>query len=104
MKTEDKEEQYTIQCCDFPKEAKFAGAHVTLREDWEEIKEDFMLKGLRAKFSQHHFLKDNLLATGGSILHEDSPWDKYWGYVKGEGKDRLGILLMQVREELRNDS
>ena len=84
-----------------PKEAKFAGYHVTLREDWEDIKESIMLAGLRAKFTQHSVLKEELLTTGDAILHEDSPWDKYWGYAKGKGLDRLGKLLMQVREEVK---
>lgn len=84
-----------------PGEAKFAGAHVTLRPGWEEIKEGIMLEGLRAKFTQYSDLKKKLLSTGNANLHEDSPWDKYWGYVKGKGQDRLGKLLMQVREELK---
>ena len=56
----------------------------------------------RAKFIQHPDLREKLLSTGDAILHEDSPWDKYWGYAKGGGLDRLGKLLMQVREELRH--
>jgi len=84
-----------------PREAKFAGYHVTLRPGWEEMKEGIMLEGLRAKFTQYPNLREKLLSTGDAKLHEDSPWDKYWGYAKGKGQDRLGKLLMQVREELK---
>lgn len=71
-----------------------------LKDDWEEIKVDIMLKGLRAKFSQNHELKEKLLATGDVIIHEDSPNDMFWGK---KGKDMLGKLLMQVRDELRHE-
>lgn len=103
MKTFNCEEQAMILHLLTPKDAKFAGYHVKLRPDWEKVKEEKMLKGLRAKFRQHPDLREKLLSTGDAVLHEDSPWDKYWGYVKGKGQDRLGILLMQVREELRNN-
>ncbi len=104
MKTIDPNDQEMIRKLETPKEAKFAGAHVTLRRGWEEEKEKWMLLGLYTKFSQHPDLKEQLLATGDAVLHENSPWDKYWGYVEGRGKDRLGQLLMQVREDLRNES
>ncbi len=100
MKTRDATEQEMIRNTPTPKEAKFAGYHVSLRPDWEEVKEDFMLKALKAKFSQHPDLAQKLLRTGSALLHENSPWDKYWGYAGGKGKDRLGVLLMQVRQEL----
>ena len=102
MKATTEEEQETIRALPTPKEAKFAGYHVQLRPDWEEVKDGVMLTGLYLKFTQHPDLKEKLLATGDAVLHEDSPWDKYWGYAKGKGKDRLGKLLMQVREELRS--
>lgn len=101
QKTLDPQERNMILQCLTPGEAKSAGYHVRLRPDWEEVKEEVMLKGLRAKFTQCPKLREYLLETGDAALHEDSPWDKYWGYAKGEGKDRLGKLLMQVREELR---
>ena len=68
------------------------------RKDWDEVKVDIMLKGLRAKFSDPH-LRNRLLATGDAVLHEDSPTDMFWGK---KGKDMLGKLLMQVREEIRD--
>lgn len=68
------------------------------RDDWESIRVSVMLEGLRAKFSQNMDLKDKLLATGESPIHEASPHDLYWGY---KGQDMLGKLLVQVRKELR---
>jgi len=97
-KSLDPEDQERIRNLQWASEAKKAGRHVKLREDWEEVKEDIMLKALRDKFSRYKRLKESLLATGDAILHEDSPTDMYWGI---KGKDRLGALLMQVRDELR---
>ena len=101
MKTRDPEEQAMIQDLATPKEAKYAGYHVTIRSDWEYVKEDIMLTALIAKFTQHEELGDKLVATGDAILHEDSPWDKYWGFVKGNGMNRLGVLIMELREGLK---
>ena len=95
------EERERIKSLATPQEARLAGRCVTLRPGWEEMKEGVMLEGLRAKFTKYPNLRRKLLSTGDAVLHENSPWDKYWGYAKGKGKDRLGILLMQVREELR---
>jgi ribA/ribD-fused uncharacterized protein len=73
-----------------------------LRKDWESVKEEIMLTGLRAKF-RDNFLRHRLISTGDEILIEDSPYDFYWGVGRdGTGKNRLGILLMQVREELNS--
>ena len=66
---------------------------------WEKDKIKVMLKGLRAKFENLE-LRKRLLDTGDAILHEDSPTDMFWGKY---GKDMLGKLLMQVREELKEE-
>ncbi len=76
-----------------------------IRKDWESIKENVMKDALRAKFSQHPKLKKLLLDTENSILIEHTPNDNYWGDGgNGNGKNRLGYLLMQIREELRNST
>ena len=103
MKSLIPEEQEMIRNLPTPKEAKFAGYHVTLQEDWDDIKFGVMLQGLRAKFTQHPELKEELLNTRNARLHEDSPWDKYWGFAKGKGLDMLGTALMQTRKELRDE-
>ena len=59
---------------------------------------------LMAKFSQNEDLKKKLLDTGDATLIEGNTWgDKYWGVCKGVGKNRLGELLMEVREELKQN-
>ncbi|CAG8624286.1 11526_t:CDS:2 [Diversispora eburnea] len=77
-----------------------------LRSDWEQVKDDVMRTALRAKFTQHEDLKELLLNTNNSKLVEISPTDSYWGNAEKngtEGKNMLGILLMEIREELKNE-
>lgn len=73
-----------------------------LRTDWEEVKEEIMYQAVRTKFETHPALKTLLLSTGTEEIIENAPGDYYWGCGKeGTGKNRLGHILMQVREELR---
>lgn len=52
-----------------------------------------------AKFSRHQELKECLLATD---LEEGNDWgDAEWGVCNGNGKNRLGKILMLVRMDLQ---
>ena len=74
-----------------------------LRPGWEEVKDKVMLQALRMKFSQNPEISKELLATGDVILIEHTQNDAYWADGgDGSGKNKLGLLLMQVREELKN--
>jgi N-glycosidase YbiA len=89
-----------------PKQAKALGhsRKHTLRSDWESAKEGIMLNALRRKFA-HPKLSALLVSTGKRRLEENSPYDRYWGVGRdGRGKNRLGVLLMQVRKELGEKS
>lgn len=72
---------------------------------WSKTKFDRMKQILLEKFSQHDDLYDLLLSTGDKRLVEtattDNAVNRLWGEVDGKGKNMLGILLMEVREELR---
>lgn len=73
-----------------------------LRRDWESVKDEVMLVAVRAKFSQHAELARLLLDTGDARLVEHTENDSYWADGgDGRGRNRLGQILMQVREELR---
>lgn len=72
------------------------------RHDWEKVKEEVMLTGLRAKFDQHPDLRERLLATNDRPLVEHTEYDHYWGDGgDATGMNRLGKLLMCVRAELK---
>lgn len=87
-----------------PSFAKKLGRKVQLRSDWENVKDDVMYEICKAKFSQNTELKKRLLSTGNEHLEEGNTWgDKIWGTVHGIGENRLGKILMRIREELRNE-
>ena len=74
-----------------------------LRPDWEEVKDEVMLQALQMKFRQNPEIARELLATGDAIIIEHTRNDAYWADGgDGSGKNKLGLLLMQVREELKN--
>lgn len=72
---------------------------------WSTTKFDRMRRVLMAKFTQHEDLKELLLNTGEARLVEsatvDNEVNRLWGEVNGEGRNMLGTLLMEVRQELR---
>jgi len=73
--------------------------------DWSTIKFDRMRRVLRAKFTQHDDLRELLLSTGDARLVEaaktDNAVNRLWGEVNGKGKNMLGMLLMELRDDLR---
>lgn len=84
-----------------PGQAKKLGRRLKLREDWQDVKEQVMLDLLRIKFAPGSELSSCLLGTGDQLLVEGNSWgDRYWGVCRGQGANRLGQLLMQVRSEL----
>lgn len=86
-----------------PNKAKAKGRRVPLRSDWEEVKDQYMYEIVLAKFSQNEDLKKKLLETGDALLIEGNTWgDHYWGVCNGRGKNKLGKILMRVRDELSN--
>lgn len=73
-----------------------------LRSDWEQVKDSIMQQGVLRKFETHADIRDILLATGDELIVENAPGDYYWGCGKdGSGKNKLGQILMVVREILR---
>jgi N-glycosidase YbiA len=75
---------------------------VPIRTDWEEIKAEIMHKAVSAKFNAHPELQQLLLSTGQEEIIEKTTKDDYWGCgTNGTGRNRLGKILMQIREELR---
>lgn len=86
-----------------PSSAKALGRRVPLRSDWEEVKDFIMEAVCYAKFTQNEDLKEKLIATGDAKLVEGNTWnDIYWGMCKGKGQNKLGEILMKLREEFQN--
>lgn len=108
MKTLDKAVRFDIAISSTPGQAKRKGRRVSLRPDWERIKEQVMYEAIVQKFADEE-LREKLLATGDEYLEEGTTWhDNEWGNCSCErcakipGKNKLGKILMQVREEMRN--
>lgn len=95
-----------IRRCQSPALAKKMATNITpdqLRKGWHLHKEAIMLQVLQAKFTQHPDLGEKLLSSAGRMLIEHTSNDSFWGDgANGDGQNRLGHLLMRVRDELRS--
>ncbi len=101
------EHEDAIRCAKTPKNAAMMGRDRKrpLRADWEEVKDDVMRRAVRTKVAQHANVRETLLGTGDAEIIEDTSDDHYWGCgTRGDGKNMLGIILVEVREELRRES
>jgi len=73
-----------------------------LRADWETVKDDVMRRAVLCKFETHADIRALLLGTGAEQIVENAPGDFYWGCgADGSGQNKLGQILMEVREQLR---
>ena len=102
-KTKDYQEYESVLHAPGPGDAKRLGRGVTLRTDWEAIKDSVMAFYVAKKFAESPELAARLVATNGVPLVEGNTWgDKYWGVDlrTGEGLNHLGIILMSVRSTL----
>lgn len=107
-KTCDPKEYVAIACAPSPAKAKKLGKQCKMRENWEEIKMSVMEHALILKF-QNPNLQQELCATGDAILIEANVWhDNFWGVCTcakcqaKQGKNKLGFLLMKVRDKYLN--
>lgn len=72
------------------------------RTNWDDIKVNIMGCILRAKAEQHEYVRRKLLGTGDRELIEDSWRDDFWGWGPNrDGRNALGKLWMEIREEIR---
>jgi len=90
-----------------PGEAKKIGKLIKMRDDFDEIKDNMMLKINRLKFKNPE-LKQLLIETGNKKLIEGNFWnDNYFGkcYCKKcedkVGLNKLGKILMKIRNEIK---
>ncbi len=102
-KTVTREDEELIWNAKTPREARDLGQKVKLRSDWDRVKDRCMYDCIMAKFLQNHDLRKQLMDTGSEELMEDHE-DQYWASgLDGKGKNKLGKILMQVREELKGE-
>ncbi|KAK4656457.1 hypothetical protein QC762_310590 [Podospora pseudocomata] len=101
-----------------PKAQKRLGRQIKGFNDaeWDQIKQDVVVRGNLAKFGQNERLRGVLLGTGVRELVEAASNDRIWGIgftekqvVEGPvdrewwGENRLGKALMEARRRLRGE-
>ena len=80
-------------------------ARVRVKGDWDAKKLGVMRTAVRAKFTQLPELRKLLLNTGDAVLVDHSDEDSYWSDGgDGDGRNMLGVILMEIRDELRPPS
>ena len=98
-KTLDLDQRRIVQDC-YPGQAKRFGKTFQLREDWEQIKVLVMKQLLVQKFSQSPY-RELLISTNGRYIEETNWWhDTFWGVCDGKGKNMLGCLIMDIRDDI----
>jgi len=97
-------DSYRINFCHLtPFEAKNLGHLISLRRDWKRIMDQVMEDCVRDKFTRNLDLRQLLLETEDKELIEENYWgDTYWGVCNNIGKNKLGKILMKIREELKS--
>jgi ribA/ribD-fused uncharacterized protein len=75
-----------------------------IKKNWDDMREDVMLKATLAKFQQNSDVKDVLLGTGDKhilcVNHEDGFWGDGVG-CNGRHLNKMGSVLERVRATLR---
>lgn len=84
------------------RDAKNKGRTLELRRDWEEVKDTVMYEICYSKFINNPYIARKLIDTGDAVLIEGNTWfDTYWGVCNNTGLNKLGQILMRVREEMK---
>lgn len=83
-------------------QAKRAGKKCIIRPDWDEVKDSTMYEINYLKYTSNPDLSKRLIDTNNAELIEGNTWkDTYWGVYKGKGLNKLGKILMRIRDEIR---
>lgn len=75
-----------------------------LRENWELVKREVMLKAVLAKFRSNKDILQKLIDTGEEEIIENTDIDYYWGCGEDKtGRNEFGKILVKVREILKKE-
>lgn len=69
-------------------------------EEFHANKPEIMKEILRAKLGQHEKVKKTLVQTGNKKIIENNQKDEFWGIGTGNGKNMLGKLWMELRDNI----
>lgn len=98
-------EKEQIRLASSPSIAKQLGRQIQyMRPDWDEVKLSIMKSIVFEKFQSDESLASLLLNTGNLRLIEGNYWgDTFWGVCNGKGRNELGKILMDCRQQIRED-
>lgn len=83
--------------------ARKLGQQVKLREDWKYARLEVMYELLEDKFYHNEGLRQALKDTGDRWIQEDNNWgDTFWGVYSGIGKNMLGKMIMEIRQNIQD--
>lgn len=77
---------------------------INRRADFEKNKFKIMEDGMRAKFTQNPKAAELLKSTGNTVLIKSCEVCYKCGFGEGSGFNRIGKILMRIRDEIRNKS
>lgn len=85
---------------------------VTMRKDWDEIKDNVMRRAVFKKFHGKKKFEEALLSTSSKKIFEHAHGDPYWSdnhpmndpTIHGDGKNMMGVILEETRHILLNGS
>lgn len=105
MKSDDREYRRIIINLETPEETKKIAKKLleedklySYRKDWLDIKDKVMEIALFCKFSQNRYLLERLDKIEGEIIERNYWKDIYWGVCDGIGENKLGKMLMNLRD------
>lgn len=106
MKFEDPAYREQIRLSAHPADAEKLGKSKKhgRRQDWDKVKEVYMIRAIYIKCRTHAEVAEALLKTGDTPLVESSQYDYFWGCGRDmRGSNAYGKVLMNVRRKLRED-
>ena len=97
-KTINEMERFAVIEQPTPGRAKREGKKVTLRTDWDIVRNQVMRNAVFHKFEAHPDLQQKLIDPKATELIEgNTGGDTYWGICDGVGENQLGHTLMLLR-------
>lgn len=71
------------------------------KQGFERNKVDIMKEILLSKYRQHSDVQEALLGSQWKYLEKQHDWDSFWGTgIQSSGKNMLGKIWMEIREEM----
>lgn len=106
MKSEDATFRARVAAAANPREARRLGRsrRVKLRKDWKQVRRVIMTRAVYTKCKAHPEIAKALLATGENRIVALGSYDYFWACGRdGRGYNTYGVVLMDVRNKLREE-